>query len=254
MTPVGRFVNHFGGIADHYASNRPTYPDELFSFLGSLAHGHSLAWDCGAGSGQASVALARVFDRVIATDASQEQVSKGLPHPRVMYRVAPAEQSGIAEHSVDLILVAQALHWFDLDAFYTEASRVLKPGGVLSAVTYGPLTVDDHAVDELIQAFYHDWVGAFWPPDRQHVENNYRDIGFPFPAIAAPSIEMSLHWRVDQLLGYLRSWSATDAYEKAKGENPVDRLIPLLGAINKLGDQTLKVSWPLTVLAGYAPA
>jgi SAM-dependent methyltransferase len=171
-----------------------------------------------------------------------------------MYRVAQAEQSGIAEHGVDLILVAQALHWFDLDAFYTEASRVLKPGGVLSAVTYGPLTVDDRAVDELIQAFYHDWVGAFWPPERQHVENNYRDIGFPFPAIAAPSIEMSLHWRVVQLLGYLRSWSATDAYEKAKGENPVDRLIPLLGAINKLGDQTLKVSWPLTVLAGYAPA
>ena len=254
MLQLSSFNNHFGDLASQYASSRPGYPRALFDYLGSLAKSQKLAWDCGAGNGQASLGLATVFDRVIATDASQEQVRCAAAHPRIEYRVSTAEDSRLESGSIDLVLVAQALHWFNLDSFYKEATRVLKPGGVLAAVTYGPLVVDDPSVDPLIQMFYHDWVGSFWPPERRHVENNYRDIAFPFPKIQAPTIEMSAHWTVDQLLGYLRSWSATDACSKATGSNPVDRLKPMLEESTGFAGGTLRINWPLTVLAGYVSA
>ena len=91
------------------------------------------------------------------------------PHERVEYRVAPAENSGIESGTVDLIMVAQALHWFDLDRFYAEARRVLKPNGILAASAYNLLQIDP-AIDEVVNRYYHEVVGPFWPPERKLVE------------------------------------------------------------------------------------
>ena len=142
------FHDHFSDVAKRYADFRPHYPAALFDYLATLVPRTPLVWDCACGNGQATVDLAERFERVIATDASREQVASARPNPKVEYRVAPAEQSGLPAESVGLITVAQALHWFDLDRFYAEARRVLYSNGVLAAWAYGVNEVEGEAINE----------------------------------------------------------------------------------------------------------
>src|SRR4029077_9019073 len=199
------FKDHFSAQAAAYAKFRPGYPQELCDYLGSIAPNRQLAWDCGTGNGQAAVGLASVFDRVIATDASAKQIANAQLHERVEYRVAPAENSGIKSGTIDLIMVAQALHWFDLDRFYAEARRVLKPDGVLAASAYNLLRIEP-AIDEIVNRYYYEVVGPFWPPERKLVEN-FADLPFTFHEIEPRKFEMTAQWNLDPLIGCLRSWS-----------------------------------------------
>ena len=244
------FSDHFATVATHYAESRPTYPPELFDWLASQCHGRQLAWDCGAGSGQASGELARRFAHVIATDASASQIACAVPHTKVEYRVASAEDSGLPDVSVDLLTVAQALHWFDFERFFAEAKRVLKPGGVFAAWTYGVLHVDDAEIDARVQRFYQEVVGPYWPPERYHVEAGYRTITMPFTPLTAPTFSMRLSWSLEQLLGYLCSWSATAAYIKARGHDPVDDLVEELSSLWGDPNHCRAVDWPLSMLVG----
>jgi SAM-dependent methyltransferase len=214
------FKDHFSGHADAYREARPTYPETLFDWLAAQASERALAWDVGCGNGQASCALARHFGRVVATDPSAEQVARATAHPRVEYRVEPAERSSLADASVDLVSVAQALHWFDFAAFFTEVRRVLKPGGVFAAWSYADCHVEP-AVDAAIARAYVDLTGPYWPPERAHVDDGYARIEIPFEPIAAPPFEMVAHWNAAQLLAYLRSWSATQRYLKANERDPI---------------------------------
>jgi SAM-dependent methyltransferase len=182
------FKDHFSKQAADYAKFRPRYPHEMFEYLGNLSPTHQLAWDCGTGNGQAAVALAEVFDGVIATDASEKQIAKAQPHERVEYRVARAENSGMQPETLDLVLVAQALHWFDLPRFYEEVRRVLKNNGVFAASAYNLLRIEP-AIDEIVNRYYHEVVGPFWPPERKLVEN-FADLSFPFHEIEPPKIQM----------------------------------------------------------------
>jgi ubiquinone/menaquinone biosynthesis C-methylase UbiE len=245
-----KFSDHFAPVASSYADFRPSYPGALFAWLASLVPRHDLAWDCAAGSGQASEGLAAYFERVVATDASQAQIAAAVPHPRIEYRVAPAEASGLPDNAVDLITVAQALHWFDLDRFYAEVRRVLRPAGVLAVWTYGVLAVEGEAVDALVQQFYHHTVGPFWPAERVHVETGYRFLPFPFTEVAAPPFTMAVHWTLPQLLGYFRSWSATGRFTSAQGYDPVISLEEQLPPI--WGEATLRrhIAWPLAFRVG----
>lgn len=244
------FRDHFAPVAASYAGFRPTYPQKLFAWLAALVPQHELAWDCAAGSGQASVDLAAFFEHVVATDASQAQIDTAPPHPRIEYRVAPAEASGLAASSVDLITVAQALHWFDLTGFYDEVRRVLRPTGVLAVWTYGVLSVEGAPVDARVQHFYYNTVGPYWPAERAHVENGYRSLPFPFAEIAAPPFSMKASWTLAELLGYFRSWSATGRFITANGADPVvaleTELVPLWGA----PEQRREVIWPLSLRVG----
>src|SRR5205823_14427789 len=165
-----------------YSRFRPHYPDELFRYLASIVPGKELAWDCATGNGQAAVALAGEFEHVVATDASEKQITNTTPHPRVEYRIAPAENSGIDSNTIDLVTIAQALHWFDLDRFYSEAQRVLKPRGVLAAWVYSLLRTAP-AIDAVVNHYYSNVVGAFWPAERALVEK-FDQLPFPFPEIA----------------------------------------------------------------------
>ncbi len=220
----------------------------MFEYLGSLAPSRKLAWDCGTGNGQAAVGLARVFDRVIATDASEKQISEAQPHERVEYCVAPAENSGIKSGTVDLIMVAQALHWFDLDRFYAEARRVLKSSGVLSASAYNLLRVEP-AIDEIMNRYYHEVVGPFWPPERKLVEN-FADLPFPFNEIEPPKIEMTTHWDFDHLIGCLGTWSSTRRFMAATGADPLEQIIDELRRAWGNPQQVRSVIWPLTLRIG----
>jgi len=242
------FKDHFSRQAADYAKFRPRYPEELFDYLASIAPGRQLAWDCGTGNGQASVGLATVFDRVIATDASEKQISNAQPHKRVEYRVAPAENCDIASGKVDLIMVAQALHWFDLDLFYAEARRVLKPNGVLAVSAYNLLHINP-AIDQIVNRYYFEVVGPFWPPERKLVEQ-FADLPFPFHEIDPPEFEMTAQWNLEHLVGYLRSWSATQRFIAANKRDPLEAIADDLRAAWGDPGQMRKVVWPLILRVG----
>jgi SAM-dependent methyltransferase len=239
------FSDHFSRVSDAYADFRPTYPPALFDWLAGIAPATGLAWDCACGSGQASVDLAARFRQVVATDASAAQLAGAVVHERVIYREAPAEASGLPEGSVDLVTVAQALHWFDRPRFYAEVARVLKPGGILAVWSYGVQTVEGEAVDAVVQHYYREVVGPYWPPERRLVEEGYRSLDLPFDEFLAPHFEMSVHWPLERLLGYFASWSATGRYLKATGENPVLALAERLAPV--WGEGVRRVTWPLAV-------
>lgn len=243
------FKDHFSHLAAQYASFRPHYPPALFDYLARLSSSRRVAWDCACGSGQASGSLAEHFESVIATDASAQQIAAAPSHPHVIYKVAPAEASGIDEASVDLVAVAQGLHWFNLDAFYHEVDRVLIQGGVLAAWTYGVLKCEDSHVDRLVQAFY-QMLDPYWPPERKLVESGYRTLRFPFVEESPPSFEMTERWSLPQLLGYLRSWSAVGRYVGKHGTDPVEALGEQLAEVWEEPNTLQLTTWPLAMRVG----
>jgi SAM-dependent methyltransferase len=240
------FKDHFSGHSSQYAQFRPRSPLELFAFLQSIAPGRELAWDCATGNGQAAVCAARFFNHVVATDASPGQLAQAVQDPRVDYRHCNAEASDLGDETVDLVTVAQALHWLPIEAFFKEAARVLKPGGILAVWCYELLNVSPE-IDPLLVRFCYDTVGPYWPPERALVENAYRDIVLPFEELEVPAFAMTADWRLPHLLGYLGTWSATQRYIKSRNEDPVgdlsEELAPLWGDPNTIRH----IQWPLSV-------
>jgi SAM-dependent methyltransferase len=241
------FRDHFSGHAELYRSARPQYPDALFAALAAVAPRRSLAWDCGTGNGQAAVGLAEHFDRVIATDGSAKQIEQAEAHPKIEYRVATAEQSGLADTSVDLVLVAQALHWFDLDRFYAEVRRVLRPGGIVAITCYFNPHLDDPRVAEVFQGI-REKLQPYFPSGRELVDDGYRSVLFPFVPVSISQIEFTRQCDLDWLLGYIGSWSATQKYLAIGGSLDV-AAAELSGA---WGDSTQakELGWEFNVRVG----
>lgn len=241
------FKDHFSTQAAGYARHRPPYPAALFEWLASLVSRHESAWDCATGSGQAAVALARWFDRVIATDASGEQLERAVAHSKVTYRLEPAEKTSLADASCDLVTVAQALHWFDWPAFNAEVRRVGRRGGVLAAWMYDLMRVEP-AIDHLLDRFLDETVGDYWPPERRLLDRGYVDIPFPFPRIEPPRVAMELEWTAAQTIDYVGTWSAIQRFRAARDHDP----LPVFAAelTERWGPERRRVRWPLTVLAG----
>lgn len=248
------FTDHFAAVAAAYAAHRPTYPPQLFAWLAMQCPNRRLAWDCATGTGQAAVALADHFQQVWATDASSSQIEAATPCPTVTYRTAPADASGLPDRSADLITVAQALHWFDLPRFYDEVRRVLAPDGLVAVWTYGVFRAegsDAAAVQQLLDRFYHTTVGPCWPPERRHVEEGYAGLDFPFAELAPPPFAMSVDWSLEDLAGYLRSWSAVSRYQQQYNNDPVTSLTGQLAPL--WGPQPRRVVWPLSLKVGRLP-
>jgi SAM-dependent methyltransferase len=243
------FLDHFSRDSAAYAEFRPRYPEALLATLAGIAPSRELAWDCATGTGQAATALAAFMARVHATDASAAQIASAEAHARVSYAVAPAHASGLADASVDLVMVAQALHWFDLPAFYHEVRRVLRPRGVLAVWCYGLLSIDE-AIDAVLRRFYVETVGPFWPPERVHVDRGYRDLPFPFEEIALPSFAMETTMSLPELLGYVSTWSAVAQYVRARHEDPLPALRAALAPPWGDAQRSRVVRWPLAVRAG----
>lgn len=242
------FKDHFSSHAGSYARYRPVYPEALYTYLAGCCEAHEVAWDCATGNGQAALGLTPYFEQVVATDASAGQIEHATPHERVVYHVAPAEASPLADTSVDLITVAQALHWFDFDAFFTEVRRVLKPRGVLAVWAYGMLNATP-AVNPLVEHYYREIVGPYWPPERRFLDDGLQTILFPFEQEPTPAIDMTMMWTQEELLGYLGTWSATHRYRHAHGTEPLELIRPALETA--WGDAHLKfIQWPLYVRIG----
>jgi ubiquinone/menaquinone biosynthesis C-methylase UbiE len=205
------FHDVFSDRSSEYAAQRPTYPDGLFAFIAERAPSKQAAWDCATGNGQAAVGLVRHFTRVEATDASAAQLAHALPAPRVRYSVQPAEQTTFADGAFDALCVAQSLHWFDFDRFFAEATRVLKPGGVFAAWGYDRFTVTP-TFDAAFQRRVLDVLAGAWPEQNRMLWNGYRDVPMPFAPIEAPAFHIDVHWTLEQLVGYVGTWSATKRY------------------------------------------
>lgn len=243
------FKDHFSGHAGGYAEARPTYPEALFDWLAARCDRHELAWDAGCGNGQASLALAHRFRRVHASDPSAPQIAAAPADARVAWRVEPAEQCSLPDACADLVTVAQAYHWFDHARFCGEVRRVLRPEGVVALWTYGLSRVDP-AVDAVFARLYDDVLGPYWPPERRHVENGYRELPFPFEELAAPRFEMRLDWTLAQYLAYLRSWSASQRHLQRTGRDAVADAAEAMA--RAWGDPGLArpVAWPLSLRVG----
>lgn len=218
------FKDHFSTQATDYREFRPSYPPELFTFLASVAPHRNLAWDCGTGNGQAAAGLAAHFARVVATDASAEQVANAQRHPRIEYMVALAEKAPLADHVVDLVIAAQALHWFDHDRFYAEVHRVCRPGAILTATCYYEPSVGPE-VDPILRR-WEEFIRPYWTPERAWVDAGYRSIPFPFPEVPAPRFNLATESSLARLMGYLRTWSATRQFVQKHGTDPLERFVP----------------------------
>lgn len=244
--PLKDFADHFSTIAQQYAEYRPQYPQALADALAARCTAHAAAWDAGCGNGQLSLLLASKFDRIYAQDPSQAQLDASIPHPKVEYRCAPAETSGLIDGSVDLAVAAQAAHWFDWPRYLDEVERVTRPGALVALVSYGVLHVDGEA-DSIIARYYTDDVGPYWPPGREHVENGYRDLSLPWPAVTAPTIDMEVDWTREQLLGYVATWSATVKRIQDRGPDAYEALRERLAAAWPHDDERRTVTWPLAI-------
>jgi SAM-dependent methyltransferase len=237
------FADHFSKVASQYAAYRPRYPQALVDLLVERCAAHGLAWDAGCGNGQLSVSLARRFERVIATDPARAQIDAAEANPRVEYRCEPAEASSLADGSADLAVAAQAAHWFDWPRYVAEVGRVAKPGALVALLGYGGLSV---AGDRLIDHYYKVTTAAYWPKGREHVDNFYRDLVWPWPEVAAPAMDMVMEWTRDELLGYIGTWSATQRLTAAVGPGPYAELCEAVAREWPDGERR-PVRWPLAI-------
>jgi SAM-dependent methyltransferase len=243
------FKDHFSGVASGYAAHRPTYPAAVVDYLADQAAHRDLAWDAGCGSGQLSTLLAARFDRVIATDPSAAQIAQARPHPQIEYRQSSAEASGLDAASADLAVAAQAAHWFDLPRYYAEVRRVVRPGGGIALLAYGVVHVE-RDLAAIVDRFYWQTLAGFWPQERRIVEEGYRSLSFPFPETRAPAFAMTATWSLPELLGYVQTWSAVQAIERARGgEAYAGFARALTGAWGDL-DRRRDVRWDLVLRLG----
>ncbi len=241
-------IDNFSAGSADYAAFRPESPKEIFDFIDQHTNGFDAAWDCGTGNGQVATKLAEKFKLVYGTDISEEQLSLAPKTDNIIYLKERAEQTSIKDKSIDLVTIAQAIHWFDFEQFYAEVLRVVKPGALIAAWTYSTLKLTP-AVDKVIDYLYEDITGPYWDKERALVDQGYSTIPFPFKEIKSPEMAIAKHWNMRQLLGYLRTWSGVKHYLKKQSSDPtlliLDQLKEAWG-----DDELLKVYWPVHVRAG----
>ena len=238
----------FSSVSSAYARYRPFYPQVLIDWVAGLCRERRLVWDVACGSGQATLSLARRFEKVVGTDASAAQLRIAQIVPNIEWRMATESQCGLETGSVDLITVAQALHWFDLEAFWKECRRVLSPAGAVAVWCYTTATINHAGANRIFQEFYHTVVGKYWPDARRMVEEGYTGVEFPFARIPSPGFRMTAQWNAGELAGYCASWSATKRCCVETGLNPIPGLLTAFE--QELGAGRVEVEWPLHVYAG----
>lgn len=241
--------NWFEQGGSDYARFRPEYPAQLAAYLASVAPDAGLAVDVGCGNGQLTQLLAAHFGQVVGLDPSADQIANATTGDHLSYQCAPAERLPLADHSVGLITAAQAAHWFDLPAFYSEVRRVGAPRAVLALISYGVLDLDA-ALNERFQRFYWQEIGPYWPPARKLVDSGYATLDFPFEEFQAPPMHIRVAWRLPEFLGYLQTWSAVRSAREAGREDIVTRFADDLAVL--WGDEQTprSVTWPINMRIG----
>jgi ubiquinone/menaquinone biosynthesis C-methylase UbiE len=254
------FIDNFSSKSTDYAFSRPTYPDTLFKFLSELTPRKELAWDCATGNGQAAIGLCKYFRKVIASDASINQIQNKFERENIDYKVFPAEETPLANDSVDLITVAQALHWFNIDKFYSEVKRVgKKEGGIIAVWSYAMHEINPE-IDKISSRLDvgGDILGDFWAKEVKYIKELYKTIPFPFKEIAIdtsssamPKFKMEVRWNLYQLLSYLQTWSAVKKYYQEKKSDPLDLIRnELKKAWGEEGYKEKSIIWKINLRVG----
>lgn len=244
------FEDHFSGHADAYVQHRPRYPEALFTWLASVIRGRELAWDAGTGNGQVAVALTEHVDRVVATDASADQLAHAEAHARVEYRNEPSDRVSLSDGSVDLVTAGAAAHWFDLDSFYGEVRRVAKRGAVIALFSYGPRDIAE-AIGPAVRRFHEEVLRDFWSERIQYVHDRYATLPFPFEPIAAPALEMRAEWNLQEVLAFLETWSAAQRYFEERGTRATDEIAAELTAAWGDPARRREIRYPLFIRVGW---
>ncbi len=177
-------LDFFSDRADLYSTARPIYPPELFSYLASL---------------------------------SPKQLSQAKPHPQIRYSVQLAEETTFADNSFSLITVAQALHWFNFEQFWPEVQRLLKPGGIFAAWSYGFPELEPQ-LDVILQTQLLDLLKPYWAPQNQLAIDGYQTIVLPLQELEAPAFRLAPQWILTQVLAYFQTSSATKKAIAQEGE------------------------------------
>jgi len=243
------FKDYFSKQSDIYLKFRPHYPNELYAFLSSLTEEHELAWDCGTGNGQAATGLANYYDKIVATDPSEQQIKNAIVNEKIKYAVEKAEQSSLPSHSADLLTIANALHWFDFDVFYKEAKRVLKNNGIIAAWSYFLPTISPQ-IDEIVSRYHFQTLDDYWLAENRIVEKGYATIPFPFELISSPDFYYEKEMNLNALIGYFDTWSATQRFIDKNNFNPTKALCNELKEFWKDEFATKKVTWKLILKVG----
>ncbi|WP_008587608.1 class I SAM-dependent methyltransferase [Niabella soli] len=215
--------DYFSSQSDQYAKYRPTYPPDFFNYLNTITPRKKNAWDCGTGNGQIAYELAKTFEHIFATDISQSQIDHALQAVNISYSVQPAEKTDFDNHLFDLIIVAQAIHWFDFEQFYAEVRRTATKDALLCVTGYGNIKISEE-IDPIIADFYTNVIGTYWDKERKYIDEGYATIPFPFDEIETPQFENRQQWTLEHLIGYLNTWSAVKHFIKQNGYNPVEKL------------------------------
>jgi SAM-dependent methyltransferase len=236
----------FSAHSKQYAQFRPTYPDALYHFIFSHVKAFDVAWDCGTGNGQSARVLSTKFKKVMATDISAKQMEHAYKADTIFYTVG-GEKTFFEDSSIDLITVAQAIHWFNVDEFYKEVNRVAKPNAILAVWGYSLLSIAPE-IDFLLNDFYKSIVGSYWDKERHLIDEQYKTIPFPFNEIAVPTFNFSFEWTIEQLAGYLTTWSAVRKYIQVNKVNPVEKLIEYISPL--WNEESLLITFPLFVRMG----
>ncbi len=239
----------FSDKSELYASARPSYPEELFEFIASVAPSTERAWDCGTGNGQAAISLAKHFRSVWATDASAQQIAHAVPCDGVEYSTQPAEGTTFPNASFDAVCVAQALHWFDFERFYPEVRRVLKPNGIIVAWGYAWFEVSPE-FDRQFRRLILDVVHGYWASQNSLLWNGYRDVPFPFSRIDTPVLDVRVSWTFRQLLAYVHTWSAVRRCISEEGSGFFEDAQVALAPIWGQSDDARSVTMALHLLSG----
>jgi ubiquinone/menaquinone biosynthesis C-methylase UbiE len=239
--------DNFSTQAPSYAQFRPQYPAEMIEYVVSQVHNKETALDLATGNGQVAKKLSPFFQTVFATDISEKQLQNAETAGNLTYRLESAEQTGFEDNSFDLITVAQAVHWFDFSIFYKEVYRILKPGGIFAIMGYGLFSTNPRT-DEILRHFYYDIVGPYWDKERKYIDENYQTIPFPFEEIETQKFINTFTWSIEQLTGYLDTWSATQHYKKKVGIDPVDLIRAELSLVWEKTDK--KVAFPQLLRIG----
>jgi ubiquinone/menaquinone biosynthesis C-methylase UbiE len=240
--------DNFSARSANYAKYRPTYPDTFFEYLKTLQTNFDNCWDCGTGNGQVAVKLAAQFKNVYATDISQSQLDNAKKLPNIFYSLEAAEKTNFPNNFFDLVIVAQAVHWFNFNRFYAEVTRTAKNNALIVIIGYGLLNINQ-PVDAIINNFYKNIIGSYWDKERKYIDENYLTIPFPFRQIKTPAFQNQYSWTFEQLLGYISTWSAVQHYIKSKNQNPIDLMYTDLKQAWGQAE-THKVNFPLLLRVG----
>ncbi|MEO6819236.1 MAG: methyltransferase domain-containing protein [Ginsengibacter sp.] len=240
--------DNFSFQSNNYAKYRPQYPLEFFDYLFSIIPNKENAWDCGTGNGQVAFELAKKFEHVFATDISQSQIDNALQANNIVYSVQPAESTNFENRQFDLIVIAQAIHWFDFEKFYAEARRTAKTNALICVVGYGLVEIDEK-LDSVISNFYKNVIGIYWDKERKYIDEKYQTIPFSFSEIHTSKFVNKLTWRIEHLIGYINTWSTVKHFIKKNGNNPVDKLQIEIEKI--WGNEVMReISFPLLLRIG----